>query len=309
MASKRMRLGGAAALAVMSLAVAAQVATTIDARQLLRDVEILAADDMEGRRIGTRGSARARAYIVERFRAAGIQPLGGQYEHRFDLSSDPARGTGVNVLGVIRGRVSPDRYMVVTAHYDHLGVADGQVYNGAGDNATGVATLLAIAAHFHRSPPDHSLLLAALDGEEIGLLGARAFLTSGIVPIAAIVLNVNIDMIGRDAKNVLYAAGTYHYPFLERYLSGVAPAPVRLRLGHDRPDRDEQDWTRGSDHYEFHKLGIPFVYFGVEDFEQHHRPTDDAGTIHKEFFLAAATTVLAAVDRLDANLENIRHRR
>ena len=79
-----------------------------------------------------------------------------------------------------------------------------------------------------------------------------------------------------------------------------------LRLGHDMPNvKGEDDWTRDSDHYPFHQAGIPFVYFGVEDEAEHHKATDDAGTVTKEFFIGAANTILAAIRAFDANLEAI----
>jgi hypothetical protein len=114
-------------------------------------------------------------------------------------------------------------------------------------------------------------------------------------------------MVARDAKNVLFASGTFHYPFLKAYLKDVARPPVVLRLGHDAPNvKGEDDWTRDSDHYPFHQAGIPFIYFGVEDEAQHHKATDDAETVTKEFFVGAANTILAAVRAFDANLEAIR---
>jgi Zn-dependent M28 family amino/carboxypeptidase len=110
-------------------------------------------------------------------------------------------------------------------------------------------------------------------------------------------MNVNIDMIGRDANNILYAAGTHHYPALKPLLENVAQPPVELRLGHDVPGTKIEDWTNSSDHAPFHKAGIPFIYFGVEDFENHHKASDDAATIQREFFAGAVRTVIVAVDR------------
>jgi Zn-dependent M28 family amino/carboxypeptidase len=292
-------------------AVAAQPAT-VDSGQLVKDLETLSADDMEGRLPGTPGAAKARAYILRRFKDAGIQPIGDSFERPFSFrgrgsSSDEK---GVNIVGVVRGRRAPDRYIVITAHYDHLGVRDGQIFNGADDNASGVAALLAVAARASASPPEHSLLLAALDAEETGLNGAQAFLKDPPVARDAIVMNVNLDMIARDAKNVLFASGTSHYPFLKAYLKNVAQPPVVLRLGHDLPNvKGEADWTRDSDHFPFHQAGIPFVYFGVEDEAEHHKATDDAGTVTKEFFIGAANTILAAIRAFDANLEAIGARR
>ncbi|PYT04339.1 MAG: hypothetical protein DMF65_02290 [Acidobacteria bacterium] len=98
------------------------------------------------------------------------------YEQPFDLSpgGDGQPRKGVNVVTVVRGKTHPERLIVVTAHYDHLGIRGGQIYNGADDNASGVAALLELAAHFSRERPDNSMIFAALDAEEIGLVGARA---------------------------------------------------------------------------------------------------------------------------------------
>jgi Zn-dependent M28 family amino/carboxypeptidase len=303
------------AMAALALALtigrgpAAQQAS-IDAGALMKDLEVLAADEMEGRRVGTPGSARARAYIVRRFREAGIQPLGGSFEYPFTFRSarDSNEQSGVNVLGVIRGTAGNGPWMVVTAHYDHLGVRNGEIFNGADDNASGVAALLALAQSFSRTPPRHSILFAALDAEESGLRGARALLRAPPIPAASMALNVNLDMVARDAGNKLFASGTSHYPFLKPYLTGVAVPPAILVFGHDTRNAKEDDWTQDSDHYVFHQAGIPFVYFGVEDEAHHHKATDDAGTVTKDFFVGAVKTVEAAMRRFDAGLERIRNK-
>ena len=280
-------------------------APKIDAAQLIRDVEVLAADDMEGRMAGTPGGAKARAYVLQRFKEVGLTPLAAGYEQPFTF---PGRGempqrNGTNLLGLIRGTARPDRYIVVTAHYDHVGVRGGQVYNGADDNATGVAALFAIAAHFVKHLPETSLIIAALDAEESGLRGARALLASHLIKKEAIVMNVNIDMIGRDANNVLYASGTHHYPALKPFLEDVAQPPVELRLGHDVPGTKIEDWTSSSDHAPFHQAGIPFIYFGVEDFENHHKASDDAATIQRELVAGAVRTIIVAVDRFATGMK------
>jgi Zn-dependent M28 family amino/carboxypeptidase len=286
---------------LVALHASAQPAS-IDSAQLLRDLETLSSDAMEGRRAGTPGSARAREYIVRRFKEAGIAPIGSSYEQPFTFRGrgDTDDRSGVNIVGAIRGHRTPDRFIVVTAHYDHLGVRNGQIYNGADDNASGVAALLAVAARLSAEKPEHSMLFAALDAEESGLQGARALLRAPPIPRESMALNVNLDMVARDAKNVLFAAGTHHYPFLKPYLENVAVPPVILRLGHDTPDLGSNDWTRQSDQFVFHEAGIPFLYFGVEDEAQHHKATDDAETVTKEFFIGAANTIANAIRRLDA---------
>ncbi len=282
----------------------------VDAGQLFRDLEVLSADDMSGRLPGTHDGDKARQYVVGRFKEVGIQPIDASYERPFTFAgSDGRERPGTNIIGVIRGERSRDRYIAVTAHYDHLGVRAGQIYNGADDNASGVAALLAVGAYFSRNRPEHSLLLAATDAEEVGLHGARDLVRRPPVPLSSIAVNVNVDMIGRDATNRLFAVGTHQYPFLKPYLEKVAQPPVKLVFGHDVPGSRAEDWTRDSDHYVFHEAGIPFIYFGVEDYEQHHQPTDDSATILKEFFTGATSTVIAAVRALDSNLDTIAKRR
>jgi Zn-dependent M28 family amino/carboxypeptidase len=205
---------------------------------------------------------------------------------------------------VVPGRVQADRYIVISAHYDHLGTRGDTIYNGADDDASGTAALLALARHFARRPAEHSLIFAAFDAEEMGLQGARAFVAAPPVPREAIALDVNMDMVSRNSAGELYAAGAHHYPALRPVLEQVAAgAPVKLRLGHDAPGLPPgDDWTQSSDHGPFHASGIPFVYFGVEDHPDYHKPTDDVERIDPGFYVRAVSTVLSAVNALDAAL-------
>ena len=115
---------------------------------------------MEGRLPGTAGGAKARAYILRRYKEAGIQPIGESFERPFSFGGrrTATDQNGVNIVGVVRGRRAPDRYIVISAHFDHLGVRDGQIFNGADDNASGVAALLAVAARLSANPPEHSMV-------------------------------------------------------------------------------------------------------------------------------------------------------
>lgn len=270
-----------------------------DADALLRHVEVLAADSMAGRKTGTEGGRRARAYLESAYGARGLQPFGRTFARPFHLGG--VRGT--NVVGYLPGTVHPDRYIVLSAHYDHVGTRRGSIYNGADDNASGVAALLAAAEYFSEHPPEHTLVFAAFDAEEAGLLGAQAFLEDPPVAPERFLLNVNLDMVSRSEAGELYAAGTYHYPALRPALERVARrSEVRLLLGHDRPELGPRgDWTLLSDHAVFHRAGIPFVYFGVEDHADYHQPTDDYGRIHPDFFVMAVSAILDAVAELDAH--------
>lgn len=294
-----------AATAAVAFAQSQAAAVPVNRTQLLKDLQTLSTDDMEGRLVGTPGGAKARAFVIDRFKASGIAPLGGSYEHPFEFTSGRGGGgtprTGVNVLGVITGTRTPDRYIVITAHYDHIGVRNGAVFNGANDNASGTAALFALGEYFTAHPPAHSLIFAALDAEESGLQGARRFMAAPPVPLTQLMLNINMDMIGRDANNLLYVVGTHTQPFLKPTIEQIAAAAnVTLRMGHDNPDeKGVEDWTRSSDHFPFCEAKVPCLYFGVEDFENHHKATDKYETMTHDFYVRAVQTMVVAVRTFD----------
>jgi Zn-dependent M28 family amino/carboxypeptidase len=268
-----------------------------DTASLMETVRVLAADSMEGRRAATPGGARARRYLLSRLQKLGVAPLQGSYTRSFPLPTD----SGVNLLGLIPGTRAGARYIVLSAHYDHVGIRDGVIYNGADDNASGVAAVLALAGSLRKQPLEHPVIIALFDAEEGGLQGARAFVTAGPVPRERIALNVNLDMVGHSEPGVLWAAGASHTPALRPVLDSlVLTAPVTLKLGHDRAGvPGEQDWSGSSDHGAFRSAGIPFVYFGVEDHQDYHKPSDDPETLTPTFFGGAVATIEAALRALD----------
>jgi Zn-dependent M28 family amino/carboxypeptidase len=288
----------------------------VDGTVLLHDLQMLAADDMQGREVDTPGGQRARAYVIDRFRESGVKPF-DTYEEPFTFTGGGRRGAapaerhGVNVAGHIDGTSGSARYVVVSAHYDHIGTRAGQVFNGADDNASGTAALFAIAKYFSAHRPLHALLIVAFDGEESGLRGSQAFVAHPPVDAASMVVDVNLDMIGRDPDDKLFAVGTFLNPFLKPYLARVAAAaPVKLLFGHDDPSqRDVEDWTKDSDHYTFQRANIPAVYLGVEDFAQHHKATDDFETMTFDFYIRATETAIQVIKEFDARLEAIGERK
>jgi Zn-dependent M28 family amino/carboxypeptidase len=300
------------ALALTGLTIstlAAQAPPAVDRAELLRDLRVLSADDMAGREIGTPGGVRARAFIVERFQAVGLEPVDGVFVHPF---TTPARGragprSGANVLARITGTRAPDRVLVISAHYDHVGIRAGEIFNGADDNASGTAALFAVATYFNTRRPQNSLIFAALDAEETGLRGARALVATPPVEVASLAINQNMDMIGRDPDNLLYVAGTTAQPFLKPMIERVAAsAPVRLVMGHDDPTKkDVENWTNSSDHRAFCEAKIPCLYFGVEDFANHHKASDDYETMTHAFYVRAVETMIRAVEEFDARLDDV----
>lgn len=271
--------------------------TAVLQARLMSDVNVLAADSLQGRAAGTEGGAKARAYLEERFRGIGIEPMGeAGYRQLVPLQSG---AEGVNLMGRIPGTVHPQSYIVVMAHYDHLGVRRGQIFNGADDNASGVAALLDVARRFKETPPKHTILFFAPDAEEQGLVGARHFVANSPVPLGAILAAVNFDMVSRGDTGALWVAGASHYPHLAEIVEPVvAEAQVAVQFGHDTGSGSD-NWTSASDHGAFHQREVPFLYFGVEDHVDYHKPTDVAGAIEPEFFAGAVEAIWSAVRALD----------
>lgn len=277
---------------------------SLDSARLMSDLFRLADDSMAGRASMTPGNAKARAFLVAEMRRLGLAPLNGSYEQAFTMPrrNQPDSLRGVNVLAMVPGRRAPERYIVVSAHFDHVGTRDGSIYNGADDNASGTAAVLQMAAHFQRHRPAHSIIFAFFDAEEMGLSGARAFVAQPPVPLAHIAANVNLDMVARGDNGVLWAVGTTPYPQMKPIVESTVPdSRVTLRMGFDT-GTGRDNWTSLSDQGAFHARGIPFVYFGVEDHPDYHAPSDDAEKVNAGFYYGAARSIASFVGRLDAAL-------
>jgi Zn-dependent M28 family amino/carboxypeptidase len=162
-----------------------------------------------------------------------------------------------------------------------------------------VALLLWLAERCVKAPFAHTVLFAFFDAEEMGLQGAHAFVRAPAIPLDRIALNVNFDMVSRSDRREIYVAGPGRWPalgpLLTKALSGM---PITVKFGHDTGG-GQDDWTTQSDHGAFHGAGVPFVYFGVEDHADYHKPTDTADKIAPEFLRGVATTVLTALTALD----------
>ncbi|WP_207421324.1 M28 family peptidase [Desertivirga brevis] len=268
-------------------------------QQLLKDVKELSSDMYEGRRTGTEGNRKAGDYIVERFKSIGLQPI---YNWRQEFKMTGTQKTsisGINILGSLPGRRK--EVIVISAHYDHLGKIEGKVYNGADDNASGVAGLLAMANYFKNNRPEFTLLFACFDAEESGLQGSKAFVENPPLPLNHIRLNINLDMISRADNGKIYACGTYHYPEFKKYLNN-GNDHIKIVAGHDDPKLGKDDWTNQSDHYSFHQKNIPFLYFGVEDHKDYHRPSDDYEKINKDTFEITSDLLIKTVAEIDKKL-------
>lgn len=285
-------------------------APVADMAKPLEIFETLAADDMQGRQPETEGHEKARSFIQDQMLLSGdFDEIGERVFTAKDRDQDGnilREFDGYNIYGIIDadpGNTKP--VLIVTAHYDHLGVHKGEIFNGADDNASGSAALFAIAKSFTTDPPDHDIIFAWLDVEEAGLQGAFALAADEKLLGDRRAVNLNLDMISRNEKEI-YLSGTYHYPEMKGLLKNASQGTgITLKFGHDRPRDGAQDWTMLSDHAAFHAVGIPFAYFGVEDHPHYHKPTDDFETVPQEFYRGSVQTVINAAHILDNHLGEV----
>ncbi len=293
---------GSRAAATTTATAALTALPALDSTRLMSDLFRLAHDSMAGRASMTPENAKARAFLVAEMQRLGLAQVNGSYEQAFTMPrrNRPDSVKGVNVLGMLRGTRIPERYLVVSAHFDHVGTRNGNVYNGADDNASGTAALLQLAAHFQRNRPAHSIIFVFFDAEEMGLLGARAFVAAPPVPLAQIAANVNMDMVARGDNGFLWAVGTAPYPQMKPVVESiVSDSRVTVKMGFDT-GTGRDNWTSQSDQGAFHAVSIPFIYFGVEDHPDYHEPSDDAEKVNAGFYYGAARTIASFVTRLDA---------
>ncbi|MEL7032829.1 MAG: M20/M25/M40 family metallo-hydrolase [Pseudomonadota bacterium] len=277
-------------------------------------LQALSADEMQGRKVGSEENARARAMIIQRLEALGVAAAGDGYEHPFTYGtfanpetgadSAPAK-SGINIIGRIEGTSDRDIAMIITAHYDHVGVIDGEIYNGADDNASGVVGLLAAAEYFSNQPPQHDVIFLFFDAEEDRLGGAIAFVADPFEPLDQVALNINFDMLSRGDNGILWASGTSHWPEMKPIMAALsARAPVDIQMGFDEGNGRE-DWTLLSDHAAFFRAGIPHIYFGVEDHPDYHKPTDDFERVDQDWFLRSIDSVIMVASEMDDRLDEI----
>ncbi len=271
----------------------------LDSAQIIQDLAFLASDSCAGRKPGTRGHLLAEEYIINRFRRAGIDSF-GNWRQPFELADGGVKVSCNNLLGYVKGTTQPDQYIVISAHYDHLGVLDGKIYHGASDNASGVACMLGLASYFSQHPHPYSLLFVAFDAEETGLNGANYFVDHlpGVLESRNMLLNLNIDMIARNDRHELFASGLYEFPVFRQVIDAVQNRTnTHLLMGHDY-GHNHDDWTNQSDHYAFFIKHIPFMYLGVEDHPDYHQPGDTFEKISKADFIENCNLLALITEKL-----------
>lgn len=246
--------------------------------RLKAHVSFLASDSLEGRGLGTDGKILAKQYIAGQFQAAGLKPFGEDFFHHMSLMVGVARIPGTNIIGYLPGNDPEisDEFIVIGAHYDHLGYVYGMgervVFPGADDNASGVAVVIELARLLSQKPEalGRSILFIAFDGEESGLLGAREFIGDrGFVEPAHVKLMFSLDMVGMYKANNgvnLLGMGTLN--------NGIAIANQLAGQEGVRLRRTTRDIAVRTDSKPFADVGIPAVHVFTGSKSPYHKPED-----------------------------------
>lgn len=297
--------------------------SSITAGDLKTHLYIVASDEMQGRETGSLGQKKAGEYLINHYKTNTVSfPKGAtDYYQRIPASFlNAIRNDNLpdseNIWAFIEGSEKPDEVIVISAHYDHIGIKNGEIYNGADDDGSGTVALLEIAQAFeiakkNGNGPKRSILFLHMTGEEHGLLGSSFYTQNPLFPLANTITNINIDMIGRhddfhnDSSNYVYLIGS---DYLSTDLYNICEAAnknyVKLFLDYKYNDRtDPNRFYYRSDHYNFAKNGIPSVFLFTGVHADYHQPTDEVDKI--EFDALAKRTQLAFTIAWElANREN-----
>jgi hypothetical protein len=254
---------------------------SITVKDLKNHAGTLAADFLEGREAGTRGGRAAGAYIVSQLsRHKALRPAGDRN------SFYQSFGNGYsNILALLPGSDAKlkSEYIVVSAHYDHVGYGTqqnsngpiGYIHNGADDNASGTAALLQIIAAFAGMDerPKRSLLFVFWDAEEKGLLGSRHWVSRPTVPLKSVRLMLNLDMVGRMRNGKVEIDGIRSGRGFRRFVcEHNGETGLRCAFRWDIPDE--------SDHYPFIRANVPAILLHTGKHSDYHRPSDDADKLN-----------------------------
>ncbi|MCF6214079.1 MAG: M28 family metallopeptidase [Flavobacteriaceae bacterium] len=262
----------------------------------------LASHEFNGRRSGENGQKLAATYIANFYKNLNINAAQANENYFQNIPKAFFNGlsdaNSENVVAFIKGSSHPNQYVIVSAHYDHLGEKYGQVYYGADDNASGTSAVLEIAEAFktavlagHR--PKRSIVFLNLTGEEEGLFGSKYYTSQPIFPLENTIADLNIDMIGRvdeahkDDENFIYLIGSDKLSTELHNLSEMANSTY-THLNLDYTYNDENDPNRfyyRSDHYNFAKHNIPIIFYfnGIHD--DYHQPTDTPDKINYDLLV------------------------
>ncbi len=281
--------------------------------QIKSDLSVLASDSLQGREVGTEGERMAAAYIASRFEDLGLKPAGtsgyfqpffvkdadNPHEQAAMSSEDTMQGIeGRNVVALMDNPGSD--IVVIGAHYDHLGYGsfsslhrgDSAIHNGADDNASGIAAMLAIANYFKSNSINSDLLFIGFSGEEKGLWGSNYFTKNPTVDLSNVNFMVNMDMVGRlDTAKGIAIHGTGTAPIWSEVIDQSNTVGLKVIK--------KESGVGPSDHTSFYLQDLPVLHFFTGQHADYHKPTDDVEKINIDGILKIATHIENIIQSLD----------
>ncbi|MGJ8550075.1 M28 family metallopeptidase [Winogradskyella wichelsiae] len=269
---------------------------TIQTDDLKNHLEEISSDKYNGRKTGEKGHNQVCNYIREHYKTLEIQPPKSHkdYYQKVPKSALPkGLNDSQNIIALIKGSDYPNEYLYITAHSDHEGVIDGEIYNGADDNASGTASVLEIAQAFQLATkngygPKRTIVFLHVTAEEVGLHGSNYYTEHPIFPLENAVADLNIDMIGRvddrhtGNENYLYLIGADKMSTELHFVAQKANSTfTNLNLDYKfNEDNDPNRYYYRSDHYNFALKGVPVIFFFNGIHADYHKPTDTAEKIN-----------------------------
>lgn len=265
---------------------------SITSDELKTHLYIVASDEMEGRETGSEGQKKAGRYLIEQYQKKGITHPSSMTSFYQTVPTEALKSRkgnlpeSENILAFIEGTEKPEEIIVISAHYDHVGMTNGEIYNGADDDGSGTVALLEIAEAFQIAKksgkgPKRSLLFLHVTGEEHGLLGSKYYADHPVFPMKNTVANLNIDMIGRCdpdncGKDYVYVIGSEMLSTdLKKINVEANNSTVKMDLNYKYDDpNDKNRLYYRSDHYNFAKNGVPVIFYFDGIHEDYHKPTD-----------------------------------
>ena len=259
----------------------------VDEAGLKKSISYLASDELKGRLTGSEGETKAANFIANDLKKLGlkteIQPF--DYSVKLnphdDQSSAPVKGK--NVIGYLDNKAS--RTIIIGAHYDHLGLnehdastlanSDGQIHNGADDNASGTAAVLELARMFSKNKTKEkaNYVFALFSGEEDGLMGSKKFAETVKSKYPNVVAMINMDMVGRmNNQKDLTVGGVGSSPVFPELVHRLKPAGVNIAI--------DSSGVGPSDHTSFYLKDIPVLFMFTGTHTDYHKPSDDEDKIN-----------------------------
>jgi Zn-dependent M28 family amino/carboxypeptidase len=269
---------------------------TITPEELKIVVEEVSSEKYEGRMTGEKGHDEICDFIRRYYDSLDIKAPTTHPDYFQNVPKEALPddlNPSQNVIAYIEGSEFPDEYIYITAHSDHEGIVNGEIYPGADDNGSGTAAVFEMAEAFIKATkdgygPKRSIIFLHVTGEEVGLHGSRYYTNNPVFPLENTVSTLNIDMIGRvderhkNDENYIYVIGADRISTELHFIIQEANYNfVNLNLDYKyNEENDPNRYYYRSDHYNFATKGIPVVFFFNGEHEDYTKPTDTADKIN-----------------------------